>query len=305
MKLFQARLSVAYSFAIIVLAASGCTKTLESTVAPAVDPAAAPTAPVVAPSPQPQVPTTPPPVKLPPDLPPAAKTALDPLQAELAESNLFSFRSELLASEINERNQKLSQVLSSMPAAEKRDAIHRFNITHDEASTLYTWLDEHPVAAQSQIGKYDQVGGVGFCFGRAFTIHIELLSKNWKVSRDSIRKLWAIGPMQGGWGHHVAVIVRAAEGGWWVIDPVANRVVSASEWMKYIARTYEISPRDPLMFAVTKPERFGPELPRAYTQVDLYGPVRNDREIDFYHGFFTDVIKARRQTGDLGDIGGK
>ncbi len=152
-----------------------------------------------------------------------------------------------------------------------------------EADDLYRYLSCHPVAGMKHIRKYDPQGNFGFCFGRATAVHLEALRRG--LARPRIMKIWGVGPMKGGWGHHVATLVAAKEGGWWAIDPEISRVVSGTEWIQWLKSEQE-NAASPLVFFVSEAERFGPS-PGKYTATDLYGTGTDD----IYNGYFRDLIE--------------
>jgi hypothetical protein len=222
---------------------------------------------------------------------------LEEITAEYQNRNLFNFRSSLSAKTIQARNEELVKALGAV-TAEKEPGTRNPTLTMAQAEELYDWLDNHEVAAQTMLWKYDPKKNIGFCFGRAFTIHMELLAPKVKLQRSSVQKIWAVGPMHGGWGHHVATMGKADTGGFIVIDPVMGRPVTPQEWIARMQSQFEMSPSvNPVMFFVTKPERFGPASSAKYSQLDLFGPGR-DRLKDIYHGYFMDVLDVRRKTFD-------
>lgn len=93
--------------------------------------------------------------------------------------------------------------------------------------------------------------------------------------------------MKGGWGHHVATIVAGKEGGWWAIDPEVGKVVSATDWVKWLKAEQE-NGDEPLVFFISEAERFGPNAHSKYNQVDLYGSDTDD----IYNGYFRKLIRG-------------
>lgn len=215
--------------------------------------------------------------------------------------NLFDYRSQVLRSQgidgVLDHNNKLLSVLTSMQAPVVTGN-WKATLSEAEAYGLYNWLETHPVASSHSTMKYDPHSQIGFCFGRATAVHLEALGRPYKLHPSAVRKIWVIGPMHGGWGHHVATIVLSSndseskEPTFMVIDPVTG-VVSATEWVKNIRTNYQISTRDPLMYFVTEPSRFGP-FPGRYTKMDLFGPDRGNRNSDAYRGYFDDLMAKFR-----------
>jgi hypothetical protein len=163
------------------------------------------------------------------------------------------------------------------------------SVNHDIAKQVYDAMSNHEVASVSQLKKYDPDGRTGFCFGRATSVHMELLARG--VQKESIRKVWAIGEMDTGegfkWGHHVATAVQADEGGWWVIDTSGFGLKSLPDWL---AEMNKYSANQSIRLVVTSPSRFGPKMDAAYSR----GEFGLDMELkdDFYKGFFKDLMAS-------------
>jgi hypothetical protein len=199
--------------------------------------------------------------------------------------DFFDVRSKMLreksaASAVEKWNSDLIVALTApLPATPQRLP----SMSRPEADDLYRYLSCHPVAGMRHIRKYDPKGNFGFCFGRATAVHLEALRRG--LARPRIMKIWGVGPMKGGWGHHVATLVAAKEGGWWAIDPEIGRVVSGTEWIQWLKSEQE-NAANPLVFFVSEAERFGPS-PGKYTATDLYGSGTED----IYNGYFRDLIE--------------
>jgi len=215
--------------------------------------------------------------------------------------NLFDYRSQTLRSQgvdgVIKHNKKLLTILSTAEAPAVTGS-WKATLNEEETDELYYWLESHPVASSHNIMKYDPHSQIGFCFGRATAVHLEALGKPYKLHPNAIRKIWVVGPMHGGWGHHVATMVLSSTdlageaASFTVIDPVTG-VVSAEEWIENIRANYQITEKDSLMYFVTEPSRFGP-FPGRYTKMDLFGPDRGNRNTDAYRGYFDDLMKKFR-----------
>ena len=158
----------------------------------------------------------------------------------------------------------------------------------DEAASLYRATQENPVASYELRKKYDPEGRLGFCFGRALAVHLEALRVG--IRRESIRKIWAVGKLQLGdlkWQHHVATMVRANDGGWWVIDPMWEAPMKATQWMTRMRWVFATWKDPEIQFMVTKPERFGTEFSDKYSKEELTS--------DWYGDFFKDLFKYYRE----------
>jgi len=213
--------------------------------------------------------------------------------------NMFEVREGAMSDggvkKIQKHNDKLIELLSNMEAPQVTGN-WKASLELEDAHKLFAWLEAHPVASSHMLMKYDPNENIGFCFGRATAVHLEALGKPYKLHPSAIRKIWVFGPMKGGWGHHVATIVltrKNPEGHTFVVvDPVTG-VITAEKWIKDIRKNYQISAKDPLMYFVTDPSRFGP-YPGKYTRMDLFGPDKGNRDTDAYRGYFDDLMTKFR-----------
>ncbi|MCO4795032.1 MAG: hypothetical protein KC493_15050 [Bacteriovoracaceae bacterium] len=149
---------------------------------------------------------------------------------------------------------------------------------------VYRAVDNHPVASQCHLRRYDPQGNMGFCFGRAMTAHLELLNSG--VQKDKIRKLWAVGSFQTGssnWRYHVTTIVKGSDGQWWAIDPIFGNPISAKDWLKRM-KGYDVG-GDMALFT-TEAKRFGPSSPAKYSNREL-------KHFE-YNNYFEDLLKSYR-----------
>lgn len=110
-------------------------------------------------------------------------------------------------------------------------------IRFNDAAKVLNASEANPVVSLSKTRKYDpQNKGIGFCFGRAMFVHIELIYRG--LDRDSIKKAIVVGSMgKGTWGWHVTTIAqskdRSGREQWLAIDPVAGRVMPLQDWYNY------------------------------------------------------------------------
>jgi hypothetical protein len=115
-------------------------------------------------------------------------------------------------------------------------------LTAEERELLLNRTSNNPVAALSQLHKYDNQK-IGFCFGRAMTAH--LIARKMGLKEDSIRKLFVLGDLRSGpdpeWRFHVTTVVKGSEdGGWYAIDPImrppliAASALPAATWIETV-----------------------------------------------------------------------
>lgn len=157
------------------------------------------------------------------------------------------------------------------------------------AKELLSVTYNHSVVGWNARDRYKRDGvEIGFCFGRAMFMHLVLLKMG--VQKASIKKIWAVGPMQTRdgitWGHHVSTVVFSREQGWVAVDTNHANPLPVREWMAH----YKAQNNDgKLKFYITEPEKFGIETVK-YTRVNL--GLGMSRDSDWYQHYFVDMLKA-------------
>ncbi|MBT3585182.1 MAG: hypothetical protein HN509_09755 [Halobacteriovoraceae bacterium] len=155
-------------------------------------------------------------------------------------------------------------------------------IARDVLSTLRS----HSVVSLYSYDKYDPKNqGIGFCFGRAMFVHLELAMRN--LDRDSIKKAFVVGSMSTGdgnsWGWHVTTIAQSKDQNgnevWLALDPVTG-LKTLKEWYKEMYNHFSTDKK--LKIYVTESGKFGPS-PGFYSHPNL--------ENQFYNSYFTDLDK--------------
>ena len=149
---------------------------------------------------------------------------------------------------------------------------------------IYASAAKHPVVGFSALEKYDSVGYTGFCFGRATYAHIELLRQG--AHPRAIVKLYALGPFHYAgsfWKFHVATAVRSRDAGWLVIDLLAGRLRSISEWGAMVEGMDAAGGNPLIRVYSTHPRKSFPQH-GAYSW-DLFNkPI--------FNGYFTDLVRS-------------
>lgn len=211
--------------------------------------------------------------------------SLKALEEAYQNESFFTIQQGHSAAEINGLNARVGELLQeSASPPSSPNTVNSINQT--QARELYRALTEANVTQNEQC--YARPGvSLGFCFGRAVIVHAESLLR--KVNPNAIKKIWVVGDM-GHWGHHVATMVKAEDGGWYVIDNVTG-VVKSDQWIQRLTSMGRDSSRPPMIF-VTQASRFGPENARVYNTVDLFNqpPSPYNRETDYYSGYFFDYF---------------
>lgn len=131
-------------------------------------------------------------------------------------------------------------------------------ISLQQAEKIYRMILNHPVVSPHMEPLYDPEDKVGFCFGRAMFVHLELLARG--VNRNDIRKAFVVGPLFAediSWSFHVATAVKGVNGKWWVIDspPFGEGVVDLEAWYKH---QLTFSKDGKLRLFMTNPQQFTP-----------------------------------------------
>jgi hypothetical protein len=188
------------------------------------------------------------------------------------------------AATIQAQNEEVFQELAGTYINEyPRSAAH---VDEQIASEILDGVMNHPVASLRVIRKYDPKGGIGFCFGRAMTVHLESLYR--RLSKSAIRKMWAIGDLRTGdmmWRYHVTTILKGPGNEWYAIDPIWGSVLTVRQWYDSM-KSFDHDGK--MKIYVTPASKFGPGSGK-YAKGDLMDP--------FYNSYFNDLLKHYRQNG--------
>lgn len=201
----------------------------------------------------------------------------------------------------NEQVQKLNQELlqaldqyTPWPSGTRAQGI-----SWKQAQKMVSLVGDHSVLGTRSEDMYLRPGEqMGYCFGRAMYLH--LLALKLGVQKDSIKKIWAVGPMSSGvngvlWGYHVGLLVYSHEG-WLVLDANQLQVVKIENWVQKFS---ELSVDQRIRFYVTEAEKFGlyaGKYSRFLLGLDL------SKEEDWFRHYFVDMLEAtRRET--LSELG--
>ncbi len=166
------------------------------------------------------------------------------------------------------------------------------SIHRDLGEQLIRSIDQNPVVASYADSHYSQPGTeIGYCFGRATYVHLALLKLG--VDRNSIRKVWLVGPMVAGninWAFHVAVVVRVSEPGsstdqWMVVDNVTGKLLEVRSWAaNFIPYNSQFKN---LRLYVTDPSKFSVSLGK-YSRIQM--GLDLSAKDDWYRHYFADLM---------------
>lgn len=172
-----------------------------------------------------------------------------------------------------------------------KNSARRNHIEQHEAIDLLYRLKSDPVTTYDNHNKYDPDGQFGFCFGRATWVWLEAIKLG--ISKDSIKKIFLVGPMHAGdidWQFHVATAIRGKVKGlffdketWYVIDSNFGRLKTIEEFYDH----YRASSMDhKLRLFVTEPQRLGPSSTSKFGPA-VYSNPMNGKE---YNAYFADLL---------------
>lgn len=192
--------------------------------------------------------------------------------------------------EVVEMNRKLLEsIKGEVPF--RTTSTRATEISEAAAHRLVDLTYENPVVNPGN-KKYDPNRNIGFCFGRATFIHLMLLKMG--VQKNSIRKIWAIGPMNTGdinWRYHVATMVYTKEKGWLVLDTNHGGPVTPQEW---VATYSKMSTDGKLRFYSSDASKFSFMMGK-YARIQMGLDLPQER--DFYRNYFKDMMEwVRKRT---------
>lgn len=298
-------IKIKYAFlSAIIVVLFGCTETTKST-----SPAATPAVPA-AETPKDALP----PVET---LPPAPGEDDDKKLVELEDEDIVADpllkvdllhlqkneAAKLSTVEIREKNNQTIDNLKKLPIRKLAlRARGRNRVQTVEPKVVQQIIDSmniHPIVSSSANGKYERPGTeIGYCFGRATYAHLALLKIG--VDKDSIRKIWLVGPMVTNritWQFHVAVTVRTTDGKWMVVDNFTGKLLEISDWVNFFYK-YNAKPQK-LRVYITSPSKFSVSL-ASYNPIQLGLNVSS--EVDWYRHYFFDLMKWF-QKNDMSQFG--
>lgn len=213
--------------------------------------------------------------------------------------NLYDFRQHEIdqAANFDELNKNLIESINRYsPQLNSRRAM---GVTREQAQKLLRELTTEHFFVNAR-EKYDEKLNLGLCFGRSIYLHLMLLKLG--VNKDSIKKVFAVGPMESGltkltWQFHVATIVKDKDSNkWWVLDTNFDTPLLLEEWVYEMKRrsqdkTYRlfrstlIDKSKSLRFYITDAQKIGPS--------GWEYNIRAGGLFDgFYNNYFQDMFKV-------------
>lgn len=199
--------------------------------------------------------------------------------------NLYELRDQeiLQGSKISEINQELIKEINNFhpPSRTRREGV-----TYQQAQYLIDKIAANRVTSFEFSDKYDATGEIGFCFGRALYVHLELLRHG--VSKNAIKKAFLVGEMRSegvDWRFHVTTVVKATdENGWYALDAIIGAPVFLEDWYSAFKST---ALNENLRLFITEPSKFGPSA-REYNRQE------SSLFDEYYNGYFRDMFQFFR-----------
>lgn len=205
--------------------------------------------------------------------------------------DLFALRDKEIKgksrSQIHDRNLDVIENLmnynpESAPGALERDKKNAKFLSPLVRKDILNVASDNPVIGSLSPKEYDPTGAIGFCFGRAMFMHLELTLRGF--DRDSIKKVIVLGRLaSGGWGWHIATLAqsrtRNGKRAWMVLDPIHPGAWTIQEWYMIWSETTTFGG---LVLFTTEAGRLGPS-PSDYSYEAISDP--------FYNDFFVDMLK--------------
>lgn len=198
------------------------------------------------------------------------------------------------AEEIAVMNEKTLAELDAEIPDKIQSRRQKSSISIQTADFLRNQILENPIVNPSS-SKYDQDSvSIGYCFGRATFVHLMLLKMG--VQKESIQKIWAVGPMKAGgimWQFHVATMAYVEGHGWVVVDSNHYKPMPVREWTTHYANQTE---NGKIRFYATEAGKFAYELGK-YSRVQM--GLDLSAEKDWYKHYFKDMLdwlKTKRVT---------
>lgn len=197
---------------------------------------------------------------------------------------------------IDELNEQTFKTLEGYRPNDNTDKRLDFLPNKELAEIVLRSIERHPVVSERSSEQYQQKGAeIGYCFGRG--CYVDLMLMKLGLDRDSIKKIWAVGPMGTEkliWQFHIGHLVRLPDNSWVAIDnvPSSYRVLDARNWGEYLKNK---SKDGELRFYITDSDKFTPTL-GAYDPVHL--GLNANRNSDWYKGYFQDLMNWFRDSSD-------
>ena len=194
--------------------------------------------------------------------------------------DLTRFSHTMSKENAEENNRRTIEALETFIPS--KDFRRRPYVKKSEANKIFRKGFFNPVASFFRVLEYDPRGSIGFCFGRAMTMHIEAL--RFGLHESSVRKIFVVGDLDN-WQFHVATIVKGENKKWYVLDPFFLRAVTIDTWVK---RWKKKDQKGNMQIYITNAERLSAGSNHVYDFVDFY--------FSGYKNYFRDLLAYYDET---------
>lgn len=115
-------------------------------------------------------------------------------------------------------------------------------LTAPDRKAIFDFLSNDSVTAFSSIKKYDPLGMIGFCFGRAMAAHLKALQMG--LDPKSIVKVFIIGDLKYNgvteYRFHVATVLKGDDDKWYAFDTTRGmKLQTFSQWIEECRRIWD------------------------------------------------------------------
>lgn len=184
-------------------------------------------------------------------------------------------------------NQRLLKSLRGLALpVERRNSSRITRIDAPVREKLFRDVMALPEVQESLCGSYRGSGKFGFCFGRAFAVHLKALRSG--IDKRRIRKIWAVGDLrahENKWKYHVSTIIQGDDGIWYAFDPSFGQVLTVDEWYAKIRSDWDPA-RTARLYSTAAGQLF-PYDWKGYSSPQL------QREV--FRKFFTDLMETMKR----------
>lgn len=185
-------------------------------------------------------------------------------------------KSSFVSREVNAHNMKTMRALKFIRYANSGEM--------KTSQQVIDRVNSHPVTGLDGIMKYPKAKETGYTVERAMYAHYLLLSMG--VPQSQIAKIWAVGDLtidEQKRSFHVAMIIRERRHGFLVIDPLQEKPLPYTQWIR-ISRDYaDASSRSKVRIYITDPRKY--QASSGMYQGDLFEAGHSQR-------FLNDLVKT-------------
>lgn len=184
-----------------------------------------------------------------------------------------------------ELNENVLKALKSEPLGGSAGSSRKLELSKQDLQNLFRDIVTDPKINPAMCAEVSTKKGKGMCWALAIAVHLKTFNVN--LHNDSVRKLWAVGPLEVDghhWKYHATTIVRVKGEGWYALDPLFVQPMPVADWYKKLGE-YDVS--GTMRLFSTPAKRFGVTSNAKYSKAEF--------SRDLYQGFFNDLMHSVRQ----------